>query len=33
VDEAANEGTAAGYDEWFIFDATETPLARGRVTD
>ena len=33
VDEAANEGTAAGFDEWFIFDATETVLAQGRAMD
>jgi hypothetical protein len=31
--DAANQAKAAGFEEWFIFDSTETVLAQGRVMD
>ena len=30
VEDAAKQSTGAGYDEWFIFDASETILAQGK---
>ena len=31
--DAADQATAVGFVEWFIFDSTETVLAQGRVMD